>query len=154
MRARLVNMYPAHVYFQPDACAENMWATSDLCRGLQCWQVSSAVLFLNDASVRDQDVNKKVAYMKQKLAMTDQEIKASLAKAAFQDREGVKKKAVAFLTSSEVKASADEVAKAKYLMGKLAIARDELADVYKKAGLQMPELPAEEPEETANQPPT
>ena len=118
------------------------------------WQVSSAVLFLNDASVRGQDIKIKVAYMKQKLDMTDQEIKASLAKAAVQDREGVKQKAVAFLTSAEIKASADEVAKAKYLMGKLAIAREELADVYKQAGLPMPDLPVAEQEKPADQPPT
>ena len=108
-------------------------------------KIEEAVLFLTDEKVRGADIPTKVNYMKQKLEMTDTEIKSALSKASTSDRAAVHKNAVAFLQSAQVKASQDNLAKVKYLQSKFGMSMEELQTAFKESGTDFPEMPKEEP---------
>ena len=109
-------------------------------------KIATAVEFLENESVRDKELGMKVAYMKKKLEMTDPEVHAALSQAAAPPPSEPIDQAVEFLNSGAlrccsvaaplraarefcaerpppplraegVKASEDNVAKAKYLLG-------------------------------------
>ena len=108
-------------------------------------KIATAVEFLENESVRDKELGMKVGYMKKKLEMTDPEVHAALSQAAAPPPSDPIDQAVEFLNSGAlrcsvaaplravrepcaerpppplraegVKASDDNVAKAKYLLG-------------------------------------
>ena len=159
-------------------------------------KIATAVEFLENESVRDKELGMKVAYMKKKLEMTDPEVHAALSQAAAPPPSEPIDQAVEFLNSGAlrcsvaaplraarefcaerpppplraegVKASDDNVAKAKYLLGapsprprllspplaanrrclcadKTKMKEEDVAAAFEKCGMKMPELPKEEP---------